>query len=112
MKEESVLKDRHMPMVAKRKTYEKFVVPCIMYATETFTWKAQMLKKLQKFENSAMRWMTNRRLSSRTYIKELYEMTGLNNIVGQMKAKKMRWFGQVKRSDLPVRSTIQGMIEG
>ena len=51
--------------------------------------------------------MTNRYLSSRTSIKELYEMRGLNNIVGQMKAIKMRWFGHVKRSDLPVRSTIE-----
>ena len=59
-----------------------------------------------------MRWITIRCLSSRTSIKELYEMTGLNNIVGRMKAIKMRWFGHVKRSDLPVRSKIKGMIEG
>ena len=29
-----------------------------------------------------------------------------------MKAKKMCWFGHVKGSDLPIRTTIEGMIEG
>ena len=36
-------------MVAKRKTYNILVVPSIMYATETFTLKAEMLKKFEKF---------------------------------------------------------------
>ena len=71
-----------------------------------------MIQKLQKFENSAMRWMANKRLISRTSIARLYEMCGLKNIVGLVKAKKASWYGHVKRSNLPVRVTIEGLIEG
>ena len=111
-KKESILKDRHIPMVAKRKTYETFVLPCVLYATETFTWSPQLVRKLQKFENDAMRWMTNRRLISRTSIRQLYAMTGLKKIAGLVKSKKARWFGHIKRSTLPVRVAIEGMVEG
>lgn len=31
LKKESILKNRHLPMSAKRKTYETFVLPCLMY---------------------------------------------------------------------------------
>ena len=112
LKKESILKNRHLPMSAKRKTYETFVLPCVMYATETFTWSRKMIEKLQKFENSAMRWMSNKRLISRTTIKRLYEMTGLQKVVILIKQKKLRWYGHIKRSNLPVRVAVEGMIEG
>lgn len=80
-----------------------------MYATETFTWSRKII---EKFENSAMRWMSNKRLSSRTTIKRLYEITGLQKVVILMKQKKLRWYGNFKRSNLPVRVAVEGMVEG
>ena len=40
--------------------------------------------------------MTNRSLSSTTYIKEPYELNRLNWVAGQVKVKTMPWFGHVK----------------
>ena len=111
-KKESILKTRHLPMIAKRKTYQTFVIPCVLYATETLAWNSKMIQMLQKFENNAMRWMANKPLISGTSIARLYEMCGLTNIVGLVKAKKASWYGHVKRSNLPVRVNIEGLIEG
>ena len=111
-KVKSVLTSRHIPMAAKRKTYETYIVPCILYATETFVWRSELLQKFQKFENDAMRWMACKRLRDRTSIKRLYELTGLQKITHAIMARKARWYGHVKRSNLPVRAAVEGMIEG
>ena len=111
-KVKSVLTNKHMPMATKRKTYETYILPCVMYATETFIWRSELLQKIQKFENDIMRWMTCKRLRDRTSIKRLYELTNLQKITHAVMSRKARWYGHVKRSNLPVRTTIEGMIEG
>ena len=111
-KVKSILMSRHVPMKRKLKTYETYIIPCVLYASETIIWSAKEVKRVQKFENDIMRWLTNRRLRTHTSIEQLYALTGAKGLVGEIKSRKARWYGHVKRSSLPVRATVEGVIRG
>ena len=59
-----------------------------------------------------MRWMTRTRLIDHTTITELRRRTNVESIESAIIARKMQWYGHVKRSDLPVRQTIEGLVAG
>ena len=111
-KVKSIITSKQVPMKTKARTYETYIVSCVLYASETIKWSNNHLSRIQKFENDIMRWMTNKRLNDRVSIKRLYEITGIQSLVGKVKSRKARWFGHIKRSDLPVRITVEGMISG
>ncbi len=111
-KVESIISNRHVSMTTKRKTYETFVSPCILYACETITWKSESIKKMQTFQNHIMRWMTGKCQIDRTPINKLFELTKLFPIEQTIRTRKLKWFGHIKRSELPIRATFEGNIEG
>jgi hypothetical protein len=108
----SIIADKHTSMITKRKTVETYVLPTIMYASETITWKPLLVKKMETFLNHMMRWMTGKRLIDKTPICRLFELTNLKPMREQIRTRKMKWFGHVKRGNLPVRTTVEGNIEG
>ena len=64
------------------------------------------------FQNHVMRWITGHRLRDKIPIIELHTKTGLQPLSVNIKKTKLRWFGHMKRSNLPVKTTFVGMIEG
>ena len=108
----SIIADKHTSMITKRKTYETYVLPTIMYASETISWKPSLVKKMENFQNHIMRWMTGKRLIDKTPIRTLFELTKLKPMKEEIRTRKMKWFGHMKRSNLPVRTTVEGHIEG
>ena len=99
-------------MPTKKNIFETYIQPCILYASETIVWKTDLLKKMKVFQNHMMRWMSGKRLIDKTPIPKLFELTKLQPIENIIKRRKLKWYGHVKRSDLPVRTTIEGHIEG
>ena len=111
-KVESVISSRHVSMPTKKNIFETYIQPCILYASETIVWKTDLLKKMKVFQNHMMRWMSGKRLIDKKPIPKLFELTKLQPIENIIKRRKLKWYGHVKRSDLPVRTTIEGHIEG
>lgn len=111
-KVKSILTNRHLSMTSKRQTYETYVLPTVLYAAETITWKPQLRHMLTVFQNHIMRWMCHNRLIDRTPITVLTRVTGLRPIMDIVQTCKLRWYGHVKRSALPVKTAIEGMVEG
>ena len=111
-KVKSILTSRHLSMTSMRKTYETYVLPTVLYAAETVTWKPQLQHQITVFQNHVMRWMCNKPLIDRTPITELARITSLRPIMNIVRTSKLRWYGHVKRSTLPVKSAIEGMVEG
>ena len=106
----AVLKDRKAPISTNKKTFETYILPCLMYRAETITRKKQLLRKIDVFQNSIMRTCINRRKAVRIPINTLLTMTRLTPVSTLLRRKKPTWFGQLKRSDLPVRAVYEGMV--
>ena len=45
----------------KKKTFETYILPCLMYGAETITWRKDVLRKMDVFQNIIMRRCTNKR---------------------------------------------------
>ena len=98
-KVKAVLKDRRTPMSAKKKTFETYILPCLMYAAETITWRKDLLRKMDVFQNNIMRICTNKRKIDRIPIKTLLMMTRLTPVSTLVKRKKhadMVWSSKKK----------------
>ena len=99
-------------MSTKKKTSETHILPCIMYGAETITWRKDLLRRMNVFQNNIMRICTNKRKIDRIPIDTLLMMTRLTPLSTLVKRKKLTWFGHLKRSDLPVKAVNEGMISG
>ena len=47
-----VLKDRKTPMSTKKKTFETYILPCLLYGAETITWRKDLLRKMDVFQKN------------------------------------------------------------
>ena len=108
----SIVTSRHLSMRSKLRTIETYVMPAFLYASETIAWKPKLQQKATVFQNHLMRWMCGKRLIDKTPITKLQQITGMKPIISMIKAKKLQWYGHVKRSQLPVRSAVEGMMQG
>ena len=63
-------------------------------------------------KNHMMRWTSGKRLIDKAPIPKIFELTKLNLIENTISSRKLKWYGHAKRSDLPVRITLEGHIEG
>lgn len=111
-KVKSILKSKTTPMITKQKTIETYILPCVLYASETITWRKNLLRKMEIFQNDIMRSCLNKRRVDRFPINELRQKTKLTPIISLIKQRKLSWYGHIKRSDLPVRSIYEGMTPG
>ena len=83
-----------------------------MYGAETTTWRKDLLRKLDVFQNNITRVCTNKRKINRIPINTLLMMTRLKPVSTLVKCKRLTWFDHLKRSDLPVRPVYEGMVSG
>ena len=112
-KHKSILMHSHISMTRKKKTYETYIQPSVLYATETVTWNSTLLNKMSVFENHIMRWMCGIKLSERVPISTLRTKTNIQkDITKIIKLRKLQWYGHLKRSNLPVRVITEGITSG
>ena len=71
-----------------------------------------MLERINVFNNHIMRWMCGARLRDKNSIAILRANTGVKPIIPIIKARKVKWYGHIKRSDLLVKVTLEGMVAG
>ena len=96
-------------MKAKKQTVESYILPCVLYASETVTWTNTLLTKMKVFQNHLMRWMTGFRLNDRVPISRLSSLTKLDDISTTIKRMKLKWYGHVRRSSIPAKIVMEGL---
>ena len=111
-KVKSILKSKATPMITKRKTIETYILPSVLYGSETITWRKDLLRKIETFQNDVMRACLNKRRIDRLPVNDLLQRTKLKPIGSLIKQRKLLWYGHMKRSNLPVRMIFEGMIPG
>ena len=99
-------------MITKKKKRRPYILPCLIYATETVTWKEALIKKVELFQNNIMWISTNKRKIDKISIENLMNMTKFTSISTIIKHRKLRCFGHLKRSVLPVKTIHEGMTPG
>ncbi len=111
-KRKGTITSKRLSMKTKRKTYENYILPVVLHGTETVTWSPKLINKMKTFENHIMRWMCNTRLIERVSIQSLRSKTKLPCIEKKIKTRKLKYFGHVKRSRLPIKHVFEGMVQG
>ena len=111
-KKKKLMTSNYISLRCKRTIYETYILPVALYATETMTWKSEMRQKIEVFHNNIMRWMTRTRLRDKVSIVRLYTKTNLKPLLPEVKRRKLKWYGHLRRSRLPVRTTVEGMVQG
>ena len=93
-------------MTWKKKTFETYILPCLTYGAEAITWRKDLLRKMDVFQNNIMRICTNKRKIDRIPINTLLMMTRLTPVSTLVKRKK----SSMVRSSKEKRFTCQGCI--
>ena len=99
-------------MKTKRHLVNTFIMPVVLYASETVSWTNALLEKMKIFENHLMRWMSGKRLIEQVPINQLRELTRLEPIEQRIKKIKLKWFGHLKRRNIPAKTITEGFIPG
>ena len=99
-------------MKAKKQTVESYILPSVLYASETVTWTNTLLTKMKVFQNHLMRWMTGFKLNDRVPISRLTSLTKLDDISTTIKRMKLKWYGHVRRSSIPAKIVMEGLAPG
>ena len=87
-KKKELMTSKHLSMRSKKQTYETYILPVAMYATETMTWTQEMLNKIDVFNNHIMRWMCGAKLRDKKSIASLRQRTQVKPIIPTIKARK------------------------
>ena len=107
-----IISNTKTSMITKKKSFETYILPCVMYASVTITWNKVLMNKFKVFRNNITRRCVNKRKLDRMSIENLINMTKYTSITTVIKQRKLRWFGHIKRSNLPMRTIYEGMSPG
>ena len=108
----TIITHRRLSMKAKKQTVESYILPSVLYASETVTWTNTLLTKMKVFQNHLMRWMTGFKLNDRVPISRLTSLTKLDDISTTIKRMKLKWYGHVRRSSIPAKIVMEGLAPG
>ena len=68
------------PLITLLITFETYILPCLMYGAETITWRKDLLRKMDVFQNNITRICANKRKIDRIPINTLLMMMRLTPV--------------------------------
>lgn len=92
-----VLTNKDISLRQRGYVYRSCVRSILLYASETWALKVEDLHRLERNENSMIRWICSVKLSDRNPTKELRQMLGICDIASQVQYNRLRWFGHLER---------------
>ena len=91
---------KDVPNSIKLRLYNALIVPIAIYASETWTLKAEDSRKLTVFENDCLRAMVGKTRRDRCKIADIKKKLGVKKeIINVIKNRRLNWFGHVCRRD-------------
>lgn len=92
-----VMKDRDMPMKAKRKVYNACILPCLTYGSQTWTLTKTLANKLSVCQNSIERSVIGVNRRDRVKITHIKNRTQFKKAHSVYRTLKWRWTGHMLR---------------
>ena len=113
----TIWSDKHISLSSKIRLMRSLVISVLLYACETWTLTADILKKLQATEMRCFRKLLG--ISYRDHITNdavrdrIRQAIGpYDNILNSVKKRKLKWFGHVSRSSGLGKAILQGTAQG
>ena len=113
----TIWSDKHIPLISKIRLMRSLVISVLLYACETWTLTADILKKLQATEMRCFRKLLG--ISYRDHITNdavrdrIRQAIGpYDDILTTVKKRKLKWFGHVSRSSGLAKTILQGTVQG
>ena len=111
----SVMRNRHLGMVAKRRLYEGVIVPTAMYGAETWNMREEERRSLNVFEMKCLRSMIGVTRMDRVRNEEVRRRTGVERELGdRVDERVLRWYGHMERmsEERLVKEVWKAEVEG
>ena len=90
--------NRDLSYHIKLRLYSSLIVPIAIYASETWTLKAEDTRRLLVFENDCLRTMVGKTRRDRCKLVDIRKTLGIKcNIVDVIQKRRLNWFGHVVR---------------
>ena len=113
----TIWSDKHISLSSKIRLMRSLVISVLLYACETWTLTADILKKLQATEMRCFRKLLG--ISYRDHITNdavrdrIRQAIGpYDDILTTVKKRKLKWFGHVSRSSGLAKTILQGTVQG
>ena len=106
-----VLTERHLPFKVKGRLYSSIVRNSMLHAVETWPMSSKVLQRMRRNDRAMIRWMC-RVKSTDESLDELHAKLGLRDIEVQIRERRLRWFGHVKRSSKEINKVRTRKVSG
>ena len=110
----TIWSDKHISLSSKIRLMRSLVTSVLLYARETWTLTAEILKKLHATEMRCFRKLLD--ISYRDHITNDAVRDRIRQESGKplstVKKRKLKWFGQVPRSSGLAKTILQGTVQG
>ena len=113
----TIWSDKHISLSSKIRLMRSLVISVLLYACETWTLTADILKKLQATEMRCFRKLLG--ISYRDHITNdairdriRQAIKPYDDILTTVKKRKLKWFGHVSRSSGLAKTILQGTVQG
>ena len=94
----NVWSKKGIPYSIKLRLYNALILPIAIYASETWTLKAEDVHKLSVFENDCFRAMIGKTRMDKCRLSDIRKKLGVKeNIINKIKKRRLTWFGHVSR---------------
>lgn len=92
-----VMKNRELPISAKRKVFDSCILPCMTYGCQTWSLTKANSEKLQVCQRSMERSMLNIKRKDRNSLKSIRQRTKVKEVSDYIKKLKWCWTGHIMR---------------
>ena len=113
----TIWSDKHISLSSKIRLMRSLVISVLLYACETWTLTADILKKLQATDMRCFRKLLG--ISYRDHITNNAVRDRIRQAIGPyddtlttVKKRKLKWFGHVSRSSGLAKTILQGTLQG
>ena len=96
-KVDNLMRSRTTSMQTKRKIFNEYIMPVMIYGSETWPLKKSLTDRLAVAQRKMERIMLGITLRDRKQNKWIREQTGIEDIVTTIKESKHRWAGHIAR---------------
>ncbi|GBP25145.1 Putative uncharacterized transposon-derived protein F52C9.6 [Eumeta japonica] len=95
-----IFKDKDMPMTAKKKVYERCIMPCLLYGCQTWALTELQENKLKVCQNSMERSILGIKRSDGVKLEIIKKKTKFKNVHTAYRQIKWRWTGHMSRENI------------
>ena len=94
-----LLTNRYIDIKTRGKIFNVCVRSVMLYGSECWAMRKEDRVRLERNDRSMLRWICGVKTSDRVSVESLYQRLGIAPLTTMLRARRLRWFGHVSRSD-------------